>query len=131
MGPERVTGEVDAASLPFWHCVWNQQPKSSVVCTAVIHIIAALLGAASGWSVLHLLSSCPSRKVLSGALQWACKWLLGQAVCSSVYHSPLCYTYICIHSIVRNRSEKDLKRASSSLFRDKSAVPGLHLGKGA
>ena len=68
MGPGRVVAEVSAVSLPFWQLVWNQQPKCPVVGTAVISIIAVLLCAASGWSALRLLSSFPSRRVLSGAV---------------------------------------------------------------
>lgn len=63
-----------------------------MVCTAVIHIIAVLLGAASVWSTLCLLSSFPLRRVFSGALQQACERLLDQAVCPSVHCSLLLYT---------------------------------------
>lgn len=97
MGPGRVVAEVSAASLPFWHLIWDQQPKCPVVCTAVIPIIAVLLGAAQGWSALCLLSSFPSRRVLSGALQQACEWLLDQAIYPFVHRGPLRYTHFPEH----------------------------------
>lgn len=68
MGPGKVVAEVSAASLPFWQLVCDQQPKRPVLCTAVISTIAVLLGAALGWSALCLLSSFPSKRVLSGAV---------------------------------------------------------------
>lgn len=74
-------------------------------------------GCCTVWSVLCVLSSFPLRRVLSRALQQVCEWLLDQAVCLLSVAAP--YIIHVIHSIVQNRSEKDLKRASSSLFHDK------------
>lgn len=97
MVPDSVVAKVSTASLPFWHLVWDQQPKCAVVCTAVICIVAVLLGAAQGGSALHWFSSFSSRRALPGAVSQAWECLLDQALCPSVHHSPLCYTHYPQH----------------------------------
>lgn len=125
--PDRVVAKVSIASLPFWHLVWDQKPQCSVVCTAVICIIAVFLAAAHG--CLHCTGS-------PAFLQGECALglcnrpgtVFGIKLSALLSITDPYITHI-IRSIVQNRSRKNLKRASSSLFRGK-AVPGLCLEKG-